>query len=319
MIPRTLYIDPGTAWTAWVIAERADPMQADALPLRVVDHDKIETGALVPLPPHRVTVRTKADGSEVTQDKERIVSRADRVRVGATLEVIARRHGVTRVVIERVGHTFLRGGSKGGDMKQAESAKQTALVEEKIVDFMEAAGLPVVPVTRATWANRLRMYLGEKVVGAPAMSRAELLPVLMWGYAGAWPRAAEEHRRDCGGMSLWDALPPLETRRAARAATAPRGPRKPRQKRTAPRGDRVRGKMGPLDLAKYRATDRARYERTKGAARAAAREAAGCNCREPGQPRRGRHKKTCAMHRPKVTAKAADKVAARVRYLDGAG
>jgi hypothetical protein len=300
MTARTLYIDPGTAWTAWVIAERADPMQAEALPLRVVAHDTIETGALVPLPPHRVTVRARADGTEVVQDKERVVSRADRVRVGATLAAIAQRHGVTRVVIERVGHTFLRGGSKGGDMKQAESAKQTALVEEKIADFMEAASLPVVAVTRATWANRLRMYLGEKVVGAPAMSRAELLPVLMWGYAGAWPKAAEEHRRDCGGISLWDALPPLETRRAARAATGKRGPRKPREKRTAPRGDRIRGKMGPVDLAKYRATDRARYARAaaelsaaRRAATAAARIAAGCTCREPGQSTRGRHRYWC--------------------------
>ncbi len=292
MTPRTLYIDPGTAWTAWLIAERADPMQPDALPLRVVAHDVIETGALVPLPPHRVTKRVNAAGVEVVQDKERFVSRSDRVRVGATLAAIAQRHGVTRVVMERVAHTFLRGGSKGGDMKQAESAKQTALVEEKIVDFMEAAGVEVVAVSRATWANRLRMYLGEKVVGAPAMSRAELLPVLMWGYSFQWPRAAEEHRRDCGGMSLWDVLPPLPTKRAARTGA----PRKRAPGDPKPRAPRVRGEIDKAKQKARRLVLREERRPAREAALLAARVADGCNC----GAHRGRHKATCPKHVPKA-------------------
>lgn len=323
MTPRTIYVDPGCAWTAWVICEPASPTAA--LPLRVVDHGEIETGSLVDLPANKVTTRTKADGSEVVKDKKREVSPEDRRRVAADLTRIAKYHGAARAVVERMGHVFL-GGTEQRKMAQAESAKQTAMVEELICDRLIAAGVEVVPITRQTWANRLRIFLPTKEVGAPSMTRAELLPILQVGFGGAFPVGAsrDEHERDCGGMALWDALPALVSKRAARAASsAARGPRVKRERRTTKRGDRVRGRMGPIDLAKYRATDRARYAR-KAEPVKAARAAAGCSCREPGQSPRGRHKATCVRHKAKVrpleitrAGRMAAELAAWSRYLDG--
>jgi hypothetical protein len=327
MTPRTIYVDPGTAWTAWVICEPARP--GEPLPLRVVAHDKIPTGSLVDLPADKVTTRTRADGSEVTKDKRREVSPADRRRVANLLAGIAAEYCVRRAVVERIGYVFL-GGSEGRKRAQAESAKETAKVEELICDRLETAGVTVVPVKRQTWANRLRILLPKKVVGAPSMGRAELLPVLQTGFADAWPSAAGEHERDCGGMALWDALPPLASKRAARAATsAARGPRAKRERRTTPRGDRVRSKMGPIDLAKYRATDSAWRKRLWAKRReegVAARAAAGCECRKPdatGKVRLGgRHKRECPLSQAKPKAvpyaeRMAAELAAWMRYLDG--
>lgn len=300
MTPRTIYVDPGTAWTAWAICEPAS--QGEPLPLRVVDHGEIETGHLVPLPPSKVKTYTRADGSEGRTDKKREVSPEDRQRVAADLVRIAQYHGVKRSVIERIGHVFL-GGGDAAKTKQAEGARQTSMVEEIVCVRLADAGIAIVSVARYTWANRLRVFLPQKIVGAPSMTRAELLPILQVGFDGCFPVGASksEHERDCGGMALWDALPVLESKRAARAASSgARAPRVKREKRSAPRGDRVRGKMGPIDLEKYRATARAYYARTEGAARAAARAAAGCDCREAGKPRRGRCRVTCASRPPVV-------------------
>lgn len=228
MTPRTLYIDPGTANTAWLIAE-PDPARGRqdlTIPLRCVDHDKIETGTKVDRPPERVTsyIR-KSDGVEIVQDKERVVTPADRRRVGDALVEIAKRHGVTRAVVEMMGRVHLH-GSPAAQWAQAESARQTGKVEELILDRLEAAGVEVVTVARSKWAARLRVFLPVKVKGAPSMSRKELLPVLDLGFGGTWPSRAGEDERDCGGMALWDALPALVPARKAGTGS----PRRPKPK-----------------------------------------------------------------------------------------
>ncbi len=276
MTPRTLYIDPGTARTAWLVAE-PDPereQQDSALPLRAIDCDKIETGTKVDRPPERVTSYVRADGVTVVQDKERIVTPADRRRVGDALVAIAAAHGVTRAVMELMGRVYLH-GSPAAQRAQAESAKQVGKVEELILDRLHAAGVEVVTVARAKWAARLRVLLPVKVVGAPAMTRAQLLPILDVGFGGTWPAKAGEDERDAGGIALHDALPPLIPKRQQRTGA--------RRKKT-PGEVKPRGKRGELDRRKAREARSARC--------LARREAAGCTC----GLHTGPHRKGCPRH-----------------------
>ncbi len=295
MIPRTIYIDCGTKNTAWLVAE-PDPAREQQdldITLLYINSDVILTGQLIDRAADKIKTRTKKDGSIVVEDKSRIVSDDDLLRVSEEIVAVARRYGVTRSVMETMGHAFLH-GSDGAKMKQAESIKELGKIEVTIRLALRQAGVEVVTVPRYKWAARLRIFLPAKVKGAPTMSKKELLPILDTGFGGTWPAKAGEDERDAGGLALWDALPPLP--QAARRAAGAASPRKRTPGPAKPRGPR-----GDLDKAKQRKRRLALAEERRPAHEAAllaARVAAGCTC----GAHRGRHRRTCPLHMAKEAA-----------------
>ncbi len=313
-------IDSGSRWLGLVIADDA----AGAHPLSFVYGDALTVGREVPRTTPKLVQpkpKTLPDGTVVTPDPyylttTREVTEEDESAVASEVMALLIAHGVESVEIEKVDRVYAgKGVSVQGAVAQGTNLGRTKGVYTRIAERCAARGIAVEYVLAVTWRARLApMVKAEATMraaregrpvpeGATIKRRGDGLdPTLRLGVAG-WPDVGSfhkdkvEHICDAAGILLAAKAPPLVSKRAPRGGTTPRGSRKPREKRTTPRGDRIRGKMGPLDLASYRATDRARYARTEGpamaAARAAAREAAGCRCREPGQSTRGRHKYWC--------------------------
>jgi hypothetical protein len=319
-------IDSGSRWLGLVIADDATGPH----PLSYVYGDALTVGREVPRATPKLVQpkpKTLPDGSIVTPEPyylttTREVTEEDESAVASEVMMLLVAHGVEAVEIEKVDRVYAgKGVSVQGAVAQGTNLGRTKGVYTRIAERCAARGIAVEYVLAVSWRARLApMVKAEAAMRAAREGRPSpegstikrrgdgLDPALRLGIA-AWPDAGTfhkdkvEHICDAAGILLARKAPPLLSKRAARAATSPRGPRKPREKRTAPRGDRVRGKMGALDLAKYRATDRARYAR-KAAALLAEREAAGCACRKPGESRRGRHKKTCPKHVSKAGARA---------------
>ena len=324
-------IDSGSRWLGLTICDDAAAPHV----LSYVFADALTVGREIPRAvPKLVTPKPKeeADGTittrepyyltttrEVTEDHER----------EAASEVMALliAHGVEVVTIEKISHLH---GGKGstiqGVVAQGTETNRTKGVYTRIAERCEARGIEVRYVLAATWRARLRPMvkaeaeLTARREGQPAPEGAAIKrrgtgldPIARLGIAG-WPsldawktdkkdEKKAEHVLDAAGILLAEKAPEPVSKRAARAASSvARGPRVRREKRMAPRGDRIRGKMGPIDLEKYRATDRARYERDAAKRKAeaiAARASAGCVCRVPdaaGKVRLGgRHKRECPM------------------------
>lgn len=318
-------IDSGSRWLGIVIADDATGPR----PLAYVYGDALTVGREVPRATPKLVQpkpKTLPDGTIVTPEPyylttTREVTEEDESAVATEAMALLVEHGVEAVQIEKVDRVYAgKGVNVQGAAAQGTNLGRTKAIYTRIAERCAARGIAVEYVLAVTWRARLAPMVkaeegmratreGRAPEGAAIKRRGDGLdPTLRLGIAG-WPERGTfdekkiEHICDAAGILLAAKAPPLVSKRAARAATAKeRGPRKPREKRTAPRGDRIRGKMGEVDLANYRATDRARYERTVGAARAAARSAAGCSCREPGQSTRGRHKANCVMHKDKVGA-----------------
>lgn len=320
-------IDSGSRWLGLTICVDADGPHV----LSYVFADALTVGREVPRAVPRLVTpkpKTEPDGTiterepyylmttrEVTEDHER--------EAASAVMALLIEHGVEVVTIEKISHLH---GGKGatvqGVVAQGTETNRTKGVYTRIAERCEARGIEVRYVLAATWRARLLPMVkaeaemtarreGQPAPEGSAIKRrgTGLDPIARLGIAG-WPSLdtwktdkkedkKAEHVLDAAGLLLAEKAPAPVSKRTARAASAAaRGPRVKREKRAAPRGDRIRGKMGPTDLAKYRATDRARYARTKGAERAAARIAAGCDCREPGKRARGRCKVTCASRPP---------------------
>lgn len=328
---RCAAVDSGSRWLGLTICDDADGPHV----LSYVFADALTVGREIPRAvPKLVTPKPKmeADGTiterepyyltttrEVTEDHER--------EAAAAVMALLVEHRVECVIIEKISHLH---GGKGatvqGVVAQGTEINRTKGVYTRIAERCEARGIEVRYVLAATWRARIKPMV-ELVAettarreGLPASEGTAIKrrgtgldPIARLGIAGwpsldAWKTANKddkkaEHVLDAAGILLAERAPPLVSKRAARAAgSAPPGPRVKPEKRTTPRGDRVRATMGEIDRAKYRATDRARYARTAAAVKAeaiAARAAARCRCRVPdaeGKVRlAGRHKYWCPM------------------------
>lgn len=280
---RTIYIDPGTRWNAWLVTE------GKTSPIVYVDSATIQIGTLVDLPRHKVTPRMHkdgtpildADGNPTYKDKTRVVSDEQRSEIADRLTAIAQHHGATRAVIETSGAAW--------NMGRAEQVRQLGMIETMIFDRFRTAKIEIVKVLVATWRARMRPLLPAPIVGSPIQGRGtELIPILKIGFLGGWPGRAE-HERDCGGMAVWDTFPALPgSKRSERA----RGPRKPKGER------RARGPRGEIDREKRNIRERKRRKAARIVARTAAfemRSAAGCSCHVSGSALYGRHVDACPV------------------------
>ena len=280
-----ILIDPGSSKTAVLVVEGA------AVPLRVLARETIAVGRVIERA-EGATIGTRKDGTTYTLPELREVTEQHIRDVADHVRAIALRWGATRAVIETTGRAYLPEGSSSQRAASiAEALKRTGKVESMIGDRLITAGLDVRPVLRATWAARMRPLLATAPAkGSPVTGRGvELVPVLRAHFV-EWSDRDDtgrdnEHLRDCGGMALFDVLPTLESRRAARAREGA-----PKRRERAP--------VGPIDKAKRNAAQTAR-NRAKRAEVVAAQAAAGCICPEhPGGRGRRRKAPGCLVHPP---------------------
>ncbi len=330
-------IDPGSRWIAVAVTRDDGPaspctyVAARVFVVPRVDHlvtydppeERIKARRLIEGVPIEGPLETYLVSEERLQSpEERLVTDAERLRIGSEIGAYLIDHKVEAVAIEHVNDIFAK-------TTQAASAASKAIrVGEKIVEraltvweMLSPAGrLAAVPRTlmlAASWRARVSPLVTAAKARLPVPREGALLkssdrgaalePVLAEHVPG-WPGGASfaadevEHVRDAMGLALACGMPAPQARKAG-----PRGPRVRKARdpdKAAPRRSRARAAMGPIDLAKAQATDRARYARTLApkltaervallAARAAKHGAPGCTCRPAGVLVRGRHKYWC--------------------------
>lgn len=327
-------IDPGSRWIAVTITRDGGSdspcnyVDARCFPVAKYDHlvtydppvtryrkPKVTVApdgvTIITLPPESYTVTEEREQSP----EERRASEDARLLAGDEVGAYLVAHNVEACDVETVDHVF-------GKTPQATSAATKAIrIGEKIVEraltiwelSRKPRGLlsPRVPILATSWRARVTPLIkagmrarGEDIAGVLIRGKgAALEPVLVahvpgWPGSASFPEAHREHIRDSTGLALACGMPAPPAH--AKGAARPRGPRVRGASKARPRGDRARAAMGPIDLAKYRATDRARDQRHRDEARPAmlaARAAAGCLCRAPGARMTGRHRRDCPMHK----------------------
>lgn len=276
-------VDPGSAKTSLEITDGDGP-------LRHVFGETFEVGRLVELSEPRIVQREGY--GPVTYTHRRVVTLDDVDAIVAKLIALLTEHSVERLLIEWVEHPFVsadKGGSAAKTARKASSQSEATLWSERIVSALRAeakrARIEVVLVPSATWRARLRPVLralapagvtpqelteredAEPIPngGSAVRGRGVALKPLLRASIEGWPDDADEHLRDCGGMLVWDVLPPIH-----RPASTKREPSAAKVSRT-------------------RKESRGQAERRAEAR--AARIAAGCACEK-------KHRRECPLFKP---------------------
>lgn len=330
-------VDPGSRWIAVAITRDDGPASPCAyVEARVFHVPKVDHLVTYDPPEVRIKARRLIEGVpvegpletyEVREERlqspdERLATDAARLRLGSEIGSYLVGHRVEAVAIEHVNDVF-------APTAQAASAASKAIrIGEKIVERAltvwemlsppeRLAAVPRSLMLATSWRARLsllvkacnaRLPVPREGVLIKSSDRGAALEPVLAEHVPGWPGGASfaadeiEHVRDAMGLALACGMPAPQGRKATTGAPRVRKPRAPGK--APPRRSRARAAMGPIDLEKHRATDRARYAKTVApklaaerqallASRAAKHGAAGCTCRPPGVVTRGRHKFWC--------------------------
>ena len=312
-------IDPGSRWIAVTITRDDGP----AAPCTFLDATVVEVGHVVthdpPLTRYRRPkvvdgVTLPAEAYEVA--REHVATADDRDAAGDAVAVYLARWGVEACDVEHVERIH------APTAQAASMASKHLLAAREIVTraltlwgaARAARGLtaPRVLMLAASWRARLSpmvkacntaLAVPREGVLIKASDRGGALEPVLFAHVPGWPGGASfpanhvEHIRDSTGLALACGLPAIAPRKATSGAPRVRNPRLgPKTKAKRRLG---RAFMSDIDLAKARATVRAWAKRTIYTPALEARAAAGCDCRAPGERKTGRHKATCAMHKPR--------------------
>lgn len=299
-------IDPGSAVVAvGIFADDAAPPFAtrclDARPFDVglvTKHDPPLTGFYADKKRKDGTV---IPGGPWTRKETREVTEAHEQEVAARVVAYLLGHGVEEVTLERIGHAF--GDTIGEVASRSKFLIITARIASSISARCKLLGIAVAPGPLAvTWRARLAPLVrehGGDVAGPAIRGEGSALDPVLLALIEGWKPTTVDHIRVCGGLALWSALPPLPGRE--RKASGPRGTRggdgvkriaKGGKAGRYPKGARDRAKMSEAERERSRGVDRARYARGRPTTPTA------CDCKPTLESKRGRHKRTCPMHRP---------------------
>ncbi len=324
-------IDPGSRWIAVTITRDDGPASpCTFLDAKCFDVPRVDHLVTYDPPQQRIKRRREIDGVLVEGplqaylvSEERVQSPADviatdaaRLIVGDETAAYLTARGAEACDVETVRHVFAKtaqGAAAAGDAIRV-GAEIVAHALALWGAERKSRGLtaPRVLMLAASWRARLSpmvkaanaaLDVPREGVLIKASDRGGALEPVLVAHVPGWPGGASfpanhvEHIRDSTGLALACGLPAIAPRKATSGAPRVRKPREPGK--APPRRSRARAAMGPIDLEKARATVRAWAKRTIYTPALEARAAAGCDCRAPGERKTGRHKATCAMHKPR--------------------